>query len=352
MSEILCVNELPRLLVLDVDESVLRQVRRVFLRNAVVTCFTSGYEALAWLSEHDCDIALMGERNANTDNATILKVIRKTARHGDLPVIALTDALNASQQAEGYALGVADFVLKPIVPEVLQQRVYFVLHYEYVKDHLKQEVGRQTRLADERLAFNKRLTREMTVALAKTIDAKDRYTSGHSERVAVYSRYIALHAGESKESQEEIYFAGLLHDIGKIGVPRRLINKPTRLTIREFRSIQSHTIIGASILQTIDVLPALAIAAHYHHERYDGQGYPQRLKGDSIPKLARIIAVADAYDAMTSKRSYRDILPQGVARSEIVKGKGLQFDPLYAEVMVDLIDRDKNYLLREGGRQV
>ncbi len=140
---------------------------------------------------------------------------------------------------------------------------------------------------------------------------------------------------------------GLLHDVGKIGVPDAVINKPGRLTDEEFAQIKAHPAIGDRILKSVEEMPKLSIGARWHHERYDGKGYPDGLKGDEILEEARIIAVADAYDAMTSHRSYRDILPQEIVRGELVKGKGTQFDPTFADIMIQMIDEDKEYLMHE-----
>ena len=140
---------------------------------------------------------------------------------------------------------------------------------------------------------------------------------------------------------------GLLHDIGKIGIPNSIINKPDRLTDEEFEIVKKHPVYGYEILSEIKSMPALSTGARYHHERYDGKGYPDGLKGEQIPFLARIIAVADSYDTMTSNRSYRKYLPQDVVRSEIEKNIGTQFDPAPAEAMLKIIDKDKNYMLHE-----
>jgi putative two-component system response regulator len=140
---------------------------------------------------------------------------------------------------------------------------------------------------------------------------------------------------------------GLLHDIGKIGVPNEIINKPKKLTDSEYKVIKTHPAIGYDILAEIKTRPELAKGAHWHHERYDGKGYPDGLSGKDIPLEARIIAVADSYDAMTSNRSYRDYLPQDVVRSELEKNKNTQFDPDIVDVMISIIDEDKDYSLHE-----
>jgi len=196
-----------------------------------------------------------------------------------------------------------------------------------------------------------RKTEEMflqtVAALSDAVDAKDRYTSGHSKRVAEYARMLALRLGKSKEEQDEVYRAGLLHDVGKIRIPEDIINKPGRLTDDEFNTIKIHPITGYNILKGISEESIIATAAKHHHERYDGTGYPNGLRGEEIPETARILGVADSYDAMASNRSYRNALPQTVVREEIEKGKGTQFDPKIADVMLKMIDEDKEYRMKE-----
>ena len=161
---------------------------------------------------------------------------------------------------------------------------------------------------------------------------------GHSTRVAVLSRQIAKEAGYADKDCDQVYFAALLHDVGKIGVSINIINKPGKLTDEEFAQIKLHPILGNQILSSIKQSPSLSIGAHYHHERYDGKGYPDGLAGEAIPEIARIIAVADAYDAMSSSRSYRDRLSQQTVRDELMRGSGKQFDPRFAKIMIHMID--------------
>ena len=158
------------------------------------------------------------------------------------------------------------------------------------------------------------------------------------------ARYLRPHL---KHSQQNIYMMGLLHDVGKIGIPDAIINKAGRLTDDEFAAIKTHPAVGAEILQKIDDLPELKSGAHWHHERYDGKGYPDGLAEERIPEAARIIAVADSYDAMTSNRSYRTVMPQEKVRAEIERGSGSQFDPRFAAIMLGMIDEDTDYCMRE-----
>ena len=196
-------------------------------------------------------------------------------------------------------------------------------------------------------AEQRRLFHQTATALVNAIDAKDRYTHGHSARVAEYSRKIAELAGKTEKECDDIYYAALLHDVGKIGVPGSIINKNGRLTDEEYTIIKQHPTKGVQILSSITGFPYLSVGAHYHHERYDGKGYPEGLKGEEIPEIARMISVADAYDAMTSKRSYRDPIPQQKVREEIVKGSETQFDPVFAGLMLHLIDLDTEYMMKE-----
>lgn len=193
----------------------------------------------------------------------------------------------------------------------------------------------------------RRLFEQTATSLVNAIDAKDRYTHGHSSRVADYSRKIAKKAGKSERECDDIYYVALLHDVGKIGIPEHIINKEGKLSKEEFEVIKKHPELGAQILNNIKEIPFISSGAHYHHERYDGKGYPDGLKGTDIPEYARIISVADAYDAMTSKRSYRDPIPQQQVREEIVKGSGTQFDPQFARIMVHLLDMDSEYDMKE-----
>ncbi len=210
-----------------------------------------------------------------------------------------------------------------------------------------QAAKREIELLNEEKKQIRILLGQTAYALASAIDAKDGYTHGHSERVAEYSEMIAIEAGKSPMECKEIYFIALLHDVGKIGVPGSIINKTSRLDDAEYEIIKQHTVRGNQILSSITKYPDLSIGAHYHHERYDGKGYPEGLKGEEIPEIARIIAVADAYDAMTSNRSYRKALPQEVVRQEIEKGIGTQFDPEFGRIMLKLIDSDRDYEMRE-----
>ncbi len=187
---------------------------------------------------------------------------------------------------------------------------------------------------------NESLFFQVSQVLIATIGVNDDYTKCHSERVAEYSREIAARHGLSEEEQEIIYIMALLHDIGKIGVPAAVINKPGRLMDVEYEIVKQHPVLGAEILKNIKDFPKLAAVVRSHHERFDGKGYPDGLAGEEIPAEARIIAVAESYDAMTGESRYRTPLSKAEARAEIEKSSGSQFDPVFAGIMLQMIDEE------------
>ncbi|MDO5155907.1 MAG: diguanylate cyclase, partial [Eubacteriales bacterium] len=177
--------------------------------------------------------------------------------------------------------------------------------------------------------------------IANTIDAKDEYTRGHSKRVAEYSVAIAKEIGMSAEEINNLRSIALLHDIGKIGVPDSVLNKPGRLTADEYDLMKQHTVMGSEILKDIKMFHGIDIGARYHHERYDGNGYPEKKVGEEIPQIARIIAVADAFDAMTSNRVYRKHLDMEYVLEELKKCRGTQFDPEFDDALVRMIEEGR-----------
>ena len=212
-----------------------------------------------------------------------------------------------------------------------------LLEMDY-SERLSEEVEKQTRVARERADRLEIMGSEMVQALAVTIDAKDCYTNGHSFRVSWYSCALARALGWPEQEVLELEHEALLHDIGKIGVPDSVLNKPGRLTDEEFTVIQSHTQVGGRILDRSQTLHGAAEVARCHHERFDGRGYPSGLAGEQIPLHARVVAISDAYDAMRSDRIYRKGLPRERIREELVKGRGTQFDPALLDVFLRLFD--------------
>ena len=199
----------------------------------------------------------------------------------------------------------------------------------------------------EKQASVYRLFEQTATAFVGAIDAKDKYSKGHSARVAKYARKVAELDGKDEEECRKVYYAALLHEVGKIGVPDSILSKDSALTDEEYAKLKQYPYIGKEILSNITEFPYLTEGAYYHHERYDGTGYPEGLRGDNIPEIARIIAVADAYDTMTSQQSYREAMPSQKVREEFVKGTGTQFDPKYAKTILRMIDLEYETALEE-----
>ena len=330
--------------VVDDDIMNLKIAGRILSTNNMrVTALKSGQALLDYIKENETpDLILLDINMPGMDGFETLKKLREQeVGQEEIPVIFLTANDDEDSETRGLSLGAMDFIKKPFVPEVLTLRVRHIIDLIRLQRNLSQEVEKKTE-------ENEKLFMHVVHSLADAIDAKDTYTNGHSGRVAKYSKEIARRYGYSEKAQSDIYMMGLLHDVGKIGVPDAVINKPAKLTDEEFAMIKNHPAMGSRILKNIKEMPALATGARWHHEKYGGGGYPDGLSGNDIPEEARIIAVADAYDAMSSRRSYRDVLPQEVVRGEIEKGKGTQFDPKFADIMLSMIDEDTEYTMKEA----
>ena len=205
---------------------------------------------------------------------------------------------------------------------------YRMLNIRYLSEEQRLEEHKEQYL---------KMTNESLETVAATIDAKNLYLKGHSKRVAEYSREVAGRMGMSEDDCQAVYFAGLLHDIGKIGIPNSILDKQQKLTDEEYDVIKRHCSLGSEILKSMSAVPELAQVARWHHERYDGSGYPDGLKGEEIPIFARIISVCDAYDAMSSERSYRKPLLREEIIGQLVKYRGIQFDPKVVDAMLSTL---------------
>ncbi len=340
-------NKKSRILVVDDDQMNLFIAKRILSKRFEVDTVTSGEEAFAYLEKASVDLILLDIFMPQMDGFEFLSLIKENVALKDIPIICLTADNEQESEVKCFELGAVDFITKPFVDEIMFQRTTRILELSHLQKELQKEVEKKTLKLNKRSQQLKRMTIQVMKTLAGTIDAKDKYTNGHSLRVAEYSKMIAAKMNMTEAEQEDIYYIGLLHDIGKIGIPDEIINKTSRLTDEEYDIIKTHPVIGSDILEKMSELPGIKIGARWHHERYDGKGYPDGLAGESIPLVARIIGVADSYDAMSSTRSYRGVLPQQVIREEIKKCSGTQFDPRIADIMIQIMDEDTEYKLKE-----
>lgn len=330
------------IVIVDDDATNLRVANRIFSEAKLrARYFKSGQDLLDYLDGSKVPaLILLDIHMPEMDGFEVLRKLRENEVYQKIPVIFLTADDDLDTEKKGLDAGAADFIKKPFAAEVLLLRVRNTIALYRLQNDMERELQNKT----EKLSH---VYLQIVQAMSMAIDAKDTYTNGHSSRVAKYARMIAQRAGYSSQLQNQIYIMGLLHDMGKIGVSDAIISKPAKLTDEEYEIIKQHPVIGAQILQTISEFPELSVGARWHHERYDGRGYPDGLSGTDIPETARMIAVADTYDAMTSRRSYRGALPQDVVKAEFIKCSGTQFDPRFAEIMVELIDEDQDFQMRE-----
>ena len=224
----------------------------------------------------------------------------------------------------------------------------FLLVYSYFENLTEQQLYSELEVSNNR---NKELSLQVVNALVSAVDAKDKYTNGHSCRVADYSVLLAEKLGWDENNLFQLKYDALLHDVGKIGVPDSVLNKPGRLSNAEFDIIKSHTVFGANILSKMTTLPSACQAARWHHERFDGKGYPDKIAGKDIPENVRIISIADTFDAMNSDRIYRRALSKDIIIKELEKGKGTQFDPELADVFIELYQEGATDEIAAEGRQ-
>ena len=326
------------ILVVDDAEINLKIAEKIISREYSVECVSSGEDCLAYLMDHNPDLILLDLHMPELDGFEVMEKLKASSNWKDIPVIFLTADSDHDSEIQGFELGAMDFITKPFVAEVMMKRVARVLELSTLQKNLVSEVKKQTAVAEERREKVEQMSIRMIQAFATTLDAKDAYTNGHASRVAQYAAALAKKLGWDAERIESLKSAAILHDIGKISVPDRVLNKTGRLSDEEFGMIKAHTLVGSDILEKTGLFDFAQDVARHHHERYDGTGYPDRLSGENISCEARIVGIADAFDAMSSKRVYRPALPLPSIKDELIKGKGTQFDPTFADIFIEMFE--------------
>ncbi len=318
------------ILVVDDNKTNLTLVKSELSDQYQVTPVISGFQALKFLEKKLPDLILLDLNMPEMDGRETMHKIREKREWKKIPIIFLTADNTPETEEQCLAAGADDFISKPFVPQVMQRRVERILELYELRNDLEIRLE-QKKQQVERVSLN------AIMAIANMIEAKDAYTRGHSNRVAQCSVAIAKRLGVDEEEVKNINYMALLHDVGKIGVPDSILNKPFSLSEEEYAIMKKHPTKGFEILENFSTIPNLHYGILYHHERYDGKGYPVGLRGDDIPYQARIIAIADTYDAMTSDRAYRKALPIGVVMEEFAENRGIQFDPKMVDVFLEMI---------------
>ena len=350
-------------LFVDDEVNILKALQRLLrMEEMNVLSASRASEAMELLEKHPCQVVVTDQRMPEMSGVDLLAKVRE--HHPDIVRMMLTGytemnvAVDAINRGEIYRL-----ITKPWNDDELRATIRQAFDHADLKAEIKrlnqvtreqnfklQDMNRNLegkvrdrtkQLADKHLQLRTAYVQTIR-ALAEAVDAKDAYTRGHSERVGVYASKIAREMNFAKDFIERVYIAGLLHDVGKIGVRDSVITKPDRLTSSEYEEIKMHPAIGAKILEPVDFLKEVAPCVRHHHEWYDGsdRGYPDRLRGDQIPLPSRIILVADTVEAMTSDRPYRKALPLDAVMAEIHKYSGSQFDPKVTASFLTLLERE------------
>jgi putative two-component system response regulator len=281
----------------------------------------NGAIALEKIRDEQPDLVLLDLMMPELDGMEVCKQLKRSEETRLIPVIMITAVNNQSEKIKAIESGADDFLNKPVNLAELRARTRSLLRMKHLNDLLDR--------ADTVIA-----------AMANAIEAKDEYTEGHNERVSNLAVMLAEAAGLGPRQTEQVRMGGILHDIGKIGIPDKVLNKPGPLDDVEFDMVRSHPRQGERILLPLRSLKEVGDIVLHHHERYDGKGYPEGLAGEEIPLNARIVAIADSFDAMTTNRPYRNALTYEKAIEELTQGAGSIWDPQLVELFIDLLEND------------
>ena len=318
------------ILLVDDDQMNLVIAKHALDKDYRVTSVTSGMEALHKLEEDTPDLILMDIEMPEMDGMETTRRIKANAKWSKIPLIFLTADSDPITESECLKLGADDFIVKPFVPIVMTGRISRILELNELKTDLELQLEKKSKQIEM-------VTLNSIMSIANTIDAKDKYTSGHSVRVAKCAVEIAGKLGWSQKEIQNFHYVALLHDIGKIGVPDYVLNKEEPLASEDWAMIHKHPITGGEILKDIHMIEHVQEGALFHHEHYDGNGYPFGLKGEEIPLYARIISIADSYDSMSSNRVYRKRLQNDRIIEEFERCRGKQFDPGLTDVFLGML---------------
>lgn len=313
-------------LTVDDEEDNLSLLRRTLRNSYNILSAKSAQEAIEIVEKHGSEISLIvsDQKMPSMEGTELFKKISQ--KHPEIIKILLTGHSNIDILIDAINdCHLFQYILKPFEPEQLCMIVESGIK-KYELSNSKVQI-----LRDLSELFYKTIK-----SISFALDAKDKYTHGHSMRVTLYSLALAKKLNLPEGLMEEIETAGLLHDIGKIAIPEKILLKPGKLTPEEYEIIKTHPELGERLVESIEKLKLISNWLKYHHERYDGKGYPEGLVGEQIPVTARIIALADTYDAMTSDRAYRNAMSHQVAMEEIKRCSGTQFDPQLSEIFISI----------------
>ncbi len=330
-----------RILVVD-DEELICSIFAERLTIEGYPCMTAGNgrEALHLFYGGQFSLIISDIRMPEMDGLELLQKVK--AFNPSMHVIMISGYAEIDMAMEAIRLGAYDFILKPVNLDFIILSIKRALEKKRLEEQISTYHNNLENLVDERTAELRQAYRQLqkahldsVKALAEAIEAKDSYTRGHSDRVRKMSLKLGMCLGIDKERLEKLEYGALLHDIGKIGIKDEVLQKQSLLCPEEYQYIQEHPLIGVKILEGMDFFTEMIPIIRHHHEQFDGSGYPNGLAGEAIPLEARIIAVSDAFDAMTSARPHPSMMPLVDVLMEIERGKGRQFDPQIVEIFLN-----------------
>lgn len=304
------------------DEPCVREllVRLLEREGYAVQQAPSGEAAMEALERQPPDLILLDVTLPGMSGVDVCREVRQRNSCELLPIALITGRADSVSRILGLEAGANDFVSKPFEPQVLVARIRSLLRVKHLTDQLER-------------------TENVIFTIARTVEARDAYTDAHLWRLAEYSRAMASALGAPPDVTRDAWYGGLLHDIGKIGIDDCVLRKPGALTEAEYDQVKRHPDLGASIVSSLRFAPRVAPIIRGHHERWDGRGYPQGLAGNDIPFAARIVAVADSWDAMTTDRPYRPALALDEAVARLRRGSAEQWDPAMVEAFLRMWTR-------------
>ncbi len=308
-----------RILVVDDDVAIVEVLRRFLTREGYeVLVASNGLDALELLKIQQPDLILLDITMPKMDGLTICRKLKEDEHTALIPITMLTGLDEQEHRRLGIEAGADDFLTKPFDQITLRARIRTQLRLKHLTDQLEHTEG-------------------VIFMLAQTVEAKDPYTEGHLNRIRVYGEQLAIAHGLPADEIRAVRNGGMLHDIGKIGISDTILLKPGPLSIEEIAAMRQHPVIGAQIVSKMRAAPLIGPIIRGHHERWDGGGYPDQLKGNDIPIGAQIIGIVDAYDAMTTTRPYRQAMTTEQALEYLQQGRGTQFAPEVLDSFVKLL---------------
>lgn len=308
------------ILIVDDEPANLATLRQILSPEYPLVFARSGSEALAAVAKHQPSLILLDVMMPDMDGYAVCRTLKADSKTEHIPIIFVTSLADVGDETAGFAVGAVDYIIKPVSSPIVKARVH---------THLSLVSAKQLEQSYH----------EAIYMLGVASEFRDTDTGIHIWRMAAYSKALAIACDWKEEASNKLELAAMMHDIGKIGIPDSILLKPDKLNAAEWEIIRSHTTVGHDILSksSAEIIQMASVVALHHHERWDGSGYPCRLSGETIPEAARIVSVADVFDALSMKRPYKEAWPLERVMETMTQGAGTQFDPRIIEALIGIL---------------